>query len=230
MKQFIVNLIKLILSISILIFTEDYFYKFLDLINININNNSFVSLIIYILIFICICIIYKDEITSAYSKYQHKLANNIFYSILTFIILFIGMMIINYLVIALSKGFNITYEGLNFINIFNYKFNFNLIVTIIKDILIIPFIKVIIFVLGINNMVGRKTGNFISGLLYSIYKIYLICHFNSSIGYILINAIPYFCLFSMLSYIYKKNNNIMHSIICYILYELFASTLIIKFL
>ena len=230
MKDFLVNSIKLILSVLVITFTEEYFYKLLDLLKLSINSKSIVSLIVYILIFIIIFIIYKSEITASFAKYKHKLTTNIFYSIICFIVLFIAMMIINYLVVALAKGFNITYEGLSFINIFDYQFSFDLIVIIIKDIIIVPFIKVVVFVLGINNMCSKKTGMFFSGLLYSLYAIYVMCHFNASIGYILINMIPYYLLFNILSFIYKKNNNIGYSIVSYTLYELFTSILMRRFL
>lgn len=226
----IVNLIKLILSILVLLFTEEYFNKLLDLLKLSINSQNIVSLIVYIIIFIIIIIIYKPEITSAFHKYKHKLTTNIFYSIVSFIIVFIGMMIIDYLLIALSKGLNITYEGLKFINIFDYKFSLELIILIIKEIIIKPFIKVTIFVLGINNLFGKRFGTFLSGLIYSLFTMYTICNFNASLLYILINMIPYFTLYSMLSYIYIKNNNIAYSIVSLSLYELFASILIKRFL
>lgn len=225
----IVNLMKLILSILVLLFTEEYFYKLLDLLKLSINSQNIVSLIVYILIFIIIFIIYKPEIKAAFHKYKHKLTTNIFYSIASFIIVFIGMMIIDYLLVALSKGLNITYEGLHFINIFEYTFSFELIVVILKDIIIKPFVKVCIFVLGVNNLIGRKFGTFFSGLLYSLFAVYILCGFNANISYILLNMIPYFCLSSMLSYIYIKNNNIVYSIVSFSLIELFASILIKKF-
>ena len=71
---------------------------------------------------------------------------------------------------------------------------------------------------------------FFSGLLYSLYVIYVMCHFNASIGYILINMIPYYLLFNILSFIYKKNNNIGYSIVSYTLYELFTSILMRRYL
>ena len=224
MKDFLVNLIKLILSVLVIMFTEEYFYKLLDLLKLSINSKALVSLIVYILIFIIIYIIYKGEVNAAFAKYKHKLTTNIFYSVISFMVLFIAMMIIDYLVAALAKGFNITYEGLSFVNIFDYSFSFELIAIIIKDIIIVPFIKVVIFVLGVNNMCSKKTGMFFSGLLYSM------CHFNASISYVLINMIPYYLLFNMLSFIYKKNNNIAYSIVSYGLYELFTSVLIRRFL
>ena len=73
MKDFLVNLIKLILSVLVITFTEGYFYKLLDLLKLSINSKSIVSLIVYILIFIIIFIIYKSEITAAFAKYKHKL-------------------------------------------------------------------------------------------------------------------------------------------------------------
>ena len=224
MKDFLVNLIKLILSVLVIMFTEEYFYKLLDLLKLSINSKALVSLIVYILIFIIIYIIYKGEVNAAFAKYKHKLTTNIFYSVISFMVLFIAMMIIDYLVAALAKGFNITYEGLSFVNIFDYSFSFELIAIIIKDIIIVPFIKVVIFVLGVNNMCSKKTGMFFSGLFYTM------CHFNASISYVLINMIPYYLLFNMLSFIYKKNNNIAYSIVSYGLYELFTSVLIRRFL
>lgn len=226
----IVNLIKVVLSILVLLFTEDYFYKLLDLLKLSINSQYIFSLIVYIIIFIVIFIIYKSEILSAFHKYKYKLMSNLFYSIVSFIIVFIGMMIVDYLLIALSKGLNITYEGLKFINVFDYSFSLELIVVIIKDIIIKTFIKVCIFVLGINNLFGKRFGTFLSGLIYSLFTLYTMCGFNASLLYVLINMIPYFTLYSMLSYIYIKNNNIAYSIVSFSLYELFASALIRRFL
>ena len=57
MKDFLVNLIKLILSVLVITFTEEYFYKLLDLLKLSINSKSIVSLIVYILIFIIIFIV-----------------------------------------------------------------------------------------------------------------------------------------------------------------------------
>lgn len=230
MKDFFVNLLKLILSILIFLFTEEYVYKALNSLGVSIHNKSFISLIIYVIMALCIYIVYKDDINAAFHKYKYKLTTNLFYTVLSFIIVFIGMMIVDYLVSALAKGFNINYLGLNFINIFSYKFNFNFIVVLLRDIIIIPFIKSVIFILGISNMINKKYSTFFSGLIYGLYMIYVLCKFNSSFGYMLINFIPYFALFGMLSFIYKKNKNISYSILILIFYELFSSILIKKFM
>ena len=135
------------------------------------------------------------------------------------------MMLTNYIVKVLANAFSVNYLGLSFTNIFNKPFNIDLIVIFLKDIIIIPAIKVIVFVLGVNNLFEGKTGIFFSGLLYALYKAYII---KGTFIFLLINVIPYFILFILLSYVYKKNSNIAFSIITYIFYELFASLLIGK--
>ena len=49
MKDFAVNLIRLLLSFIILLFSEEYFYKFLSLFKINISK-TFTSIVLYIII------------------------------------------------------------------------------------------------------------------------------------------------------------------------------------
>ena len=84
-----------------------------------------------------------------------------------------------------------------------------------------------IFVLGVNNLVNSKSGILLSGLVYSLYVFY---PFKAALLYMFVNAIVSFVLFSILAYIYKKNNNIAFSILTYILYVLFAGLLTVKFM
>ena len=225
MKDFFVNLIKILLSIIIVIFIETYFFKFFALFGLELKETALVKLIIYIIEFFLIYIIFSKEIDSAFSKYQNKFGSNVLYTLIAYIVLFIVMMITNYLVKLIASNLNITYTGLNFINIFNQSFNFDLIVLFLTSIIIIPFVKVIIFVLGINNLVGGKASPFISGLTYALYEAFLI---GGKFGNVFIDVIDEFVLFVILSYIYKKNGNIAFSIITFILYELFSSLLITK--
>ena len=229
MKNFLGNLIKLILSILILLFGEEYFYKFMDFLGINLSkiSSNIVSLIIYILIAVCIFIVYKDELQSAFIKYKSKFGSNFLYTVISFIVLFIAIMISNYITKYVASLLDVHYNSLSFINIFNKSFDLDLVITIIKTIIIIPFIKVTIFVLGVNNLVNSKSGVLLSGLVYALYVLY---PFNGTILYMLVNCIIDFVLFSILAYIYKKNNNIAFSILTYILYVLFAGLLTVKFM
>ncbi len=227
MKDFLVNFIKLFLSILIVLFIEEYFFKILGLIGIELSNNLVVKLIIYILEFILIYIIYGREIGSAFSKYQNKFGSNVLYTIISYIVVFIAMMITNYIVKLIASNLNTPYSGLNFINIFNETFDFDLIVKFIINIIIIPFVKVAIFVLGINNLVKGKAGTFLSGLLYALYEGFLI---GGNFGAVFIDVIDEFVLFILLSYLYKKNANIAFSILTFIFYELFSGLIVAKLL
>ena len=117
MKEFLVNFIKLFLSIIIILFIEEYFFKVLSLVGINLSINTFIKLIIYVLEFIFIYIIYGEEIRSAFNKYQNKFGSNLLYTIVSYIIVFIAMMIVNYLVKIIASNLDMTYNGLNFINL-----------------------------------------------------------------------------------------------------------------
>ena len=225
MKEFLVNAIKLFLSILIILFLEEYFFKVIALIGINIEKTNTISLIIYILEAILIYIIYNSELKSAFSKYQNKFANNILYSLISFIVIFMAMIITNYIVKLIANNLNSTYHGLSFINIFNEEFNFNLLITFIKSIIIIPFIKVCIFVLGINNLIKGKSSIVISGITYALYEGLSI---GGSFGAVFIDCIDEFVLFMLLSFIYKKNSNIAFSIVTFILYELLSGLLLTK--
>ncbi len=225
MKEFIVNLIKLVLSVIVVLFIEEYFFKVMSLVGLHLTETPLVRLIIYILEFIIIYIIYGREISAAFSKYQNKLGSNFLYTVISYIVVFIAMMITNYLVRLIATNLNIRYSGLNYINIFNKTFNFDLIVLFITTMIIIPFVKVSIFVLGINNLFKGKIGIFFSGLLYALYEGFLI---GGNFGHVFIDVIDEFVLFVLLSYIYRKNSNIAFSIVTFILYELFSALLITK--
>lgn len=227
MKNGLGYLIKLIVSILLIMYTETYFWRLMNALDINLSNinSNIISLVIYIILFALIFLVYRAEIKSAFSKFDNKIGTNLLYTLVAFIIIFASMMLTNYIVKVLANAFSVNYLGLSFTNIFNKPFNIDLIVIFLKDIIIIPAIKVIVFVLGVNNLFEGKTGIFFSGLLYALYKAYII---KGTFIFLLINVIPYFILFILLSHVYKKNSNIAFSIITYIFYELFASLLIGK--
>ena len=68
MKEFFINLIKILLSVLIVLFIEEYFFKILGLVGIHLAETNVVRLIIYIIEFVLIYIIYGREISSAFSK------------------------------------------------------------------------------------------------------------------------------------------------------------------
>ena len=225
MKEFLINLIKLFLSIVVVLFIEEYFFKVVGLVGIELSNTPLIRLIIYSLLGIIIYIIYGEEIRKAFSKYQNKLGSNLLYTIISYIIVFIAMMLLNYILKLLATNLNLTYTGLNFSNIFNEAFDLNLIVIFIVDMLIIPFVKVIVFVLGINNLIKGQSALIVSGLCYALYTGFML---GGTLSNIFFDVIDEIVLFMLLSYLYRKNDNIVYSILTLIFYGLFSSLIITK--
>lgn len=221
MKDFIVNLIRLLLSFIILLFSEEYFYKFLSLFKINISK-TFTSIILYVLISFFIYLIYKPELKSEFKKFKRKFMSNIVYAFVAFLIIFVTMLVSNYILSVIAKSFYINYNGISFYNIFNKPFNLDLILEFLKNIILIPYLKVTIFDLGVNRLFSYSGSIFASGLAAALYNAYLI---KGSIGYLIVNSSLTFILFMLLALIYRKNNNIVTSIVTYSIYILLASVL-----
>ena len=221
MKDFAVNLIRLLLSFIILLFSEEYFYKFLSLFKINISK-TFASIILYVLISFFIYLIYKPELKSEFKKFKRKFMSNIGYAFVAFLIIFVTMLVSNYILSVIAKSFYINYNGISFYNIFNKPFNLDLILEFLKNIILIPYLKVTIFDLGVNRLFSYSGSIFASGLAAALYNAYLI---KGSIGYMIVNSSLTFILFMLLALIYRKNNNIVTSIVTYSIYILLASVL-----
>lgn len=221
MKDFAVNLIRLLLSFIILLFSEEYFYKFLSLFKINISK-TFTSIILYIIISFFIYLIYKPELKSEFKKFKRKLMSNMVYAFVAFLIIFVTMLVSNYILSVIAKSFYISYNSISFYNIFNKPFNLDLIIEILKNIILIPYLKVTIFDLGVNRLFSYGGSIFASGLAAALYNAYLI---KGTIGYMIVNSSLTFILFMLLALIYRKNNNIVTSIVTYSIYMLLASVL-----
>lgn len=221
MKDFAVNLIRLLLSFIILLFSEEYFYKFLSLFKINISK-TFTSIILYIIISFFIYLIYKPELKSEFKKFKRKLMSNMVYAFVAFLIIFVTMLVSNYILSVIAKSFYISYNSISFYNIFNKPFNLDLIIEILKNIILIPYLKVTIFDLGVNRLFSYSGSIFASGLAAALYNAYLI---KGTIGYMIVNSSLTFILFMLLALIYRKNNDIVTSIVTYSIYMLLASVL-----
>ena len=224
MKDFAVNLVRLLLSFIILLFSEEYFYKFLSLFNINISK-TISSIILYVIISFFIYIIYKSELKSEFKKFKRKFTSNVVYAFVAFLILFVIMLVVNYILSVVAKSFYISYNNIQFYNIFNKPFNLDLIIEFLKNIIMIPFLKVTIFDLGVNRLFSYSGSIFASGLAAALYNAYLI---KGTAGYMIVNSILTFVLFMFLAVIYRKNNNIVTSIVTYSIYMLLASVLYVS--
>ena len=230
MNKKLSGIIGIILSVILLVYFETYADRLLSLIHFNINNYSnVVRMIIDIVIKLVMCfiifILYKKDFK------RSKRDSNIFKSILIMIISLIGLVFVmylfNYVINYLGDIFKVKIIHNSFYNIFDKRLDIYLIIKIIKDYIITPFLYCSIIFLSIDKLTRRDdTFTLLSGLLASIcYALTL----RGTVIYIIINSLSTFLLFSLLAILYKKNNSIWFSIILYGLY-LISSGVIIKYI
>ena len=230
MNKKLSGIIGIILSVILLVYFETYAYRLLSLIHFNINNYSnVVRMIIDIVIKLVMCfiifILYKKDFK------RSKRDSNIFKSILIMIISLIGLVFVmylfNYVINYLGDIFKVKIIHNSFYNIFDKRLDIYLIIKIIKDYIITPFLYCSIIFLSIDKLTRRDdTFTLLSGLLASIcYALTL----RGTVIYIIINSLSTFLLFSFFAILYKKNNSIWFSIILYGLY-LISSGVIIKYI
>lgn len=232
MNKTLSGIIKFIFCVFLINFAEIYYFNFLNILGININPLSVLIkdiaiIILYIIILITIIFLYKNDIKGDLRRFKRNIFPNMLMVIVFFIVITFGIKVSEYLSSVVADAFHEKYIPINFINIFDEKFNIKLFLTIIKNILIIPFLNSIVYVLGVNNLIKDKNkGMFFSGLIAATI---IGLKLNGSFLFILFSVIPYFVLYASLTYIYRKNNNnIWYSSITLILYVLLASILLEK--
>ncbi len=230
MNKKIYGIIGVLLGIILLVYFKTYTYKLLTILHINVNNYSnIVKLIIDLGIDLIMCIIiyfiYKKDFKKG------RKTNNIFKSLLIMIVALISLILIMYLFGYVTKYlcniFKVKQVNTTFYNIFNKKIDCYLIIKIIKDYFIFPFISCSLILLSADKLCRRNdTFIFMSGLLA------LICSsltLNGTLLFVIINSLSTFLLYCVLAIIYKKCNSIWFSIVLYGLY-LATNLLILNFI
>ncbi|MDD4187535.1 MAG: hypothetical protein PHX04_02055 [Bacilli bacterium] len=225
------NIIKLILAVFLITYGEHYYYLGLNKLGVNLSDSylteSIIILIFYVLVFILIYFLYREELSRDFRRFKRNIFPNILMSIVFFVVVTLLIAVANYIGNTLAISFKVNYVGLNNQNIFNESFDIDFVFNLLKNILIIPSIKCIIWVLGISQIISSKNKSIIiSGLFGAAIAV---ISTKTSVIYMLINGIPYFTLYASLAYIYRKyNTNIWFSIISALFYSLFGSVLLIR--
>lgn len=216
MKKKLSGLLNIILSIIVVVYFESLAYKILNLIGININNYSnIIRMIINLLIKLIMCfiiyIIFKREHRGR--RGNDNLIKTIFVFVICLISVVVGMYLFGYVVNFIGDIFNIEVIESNFYNIFNKRLNFALIIKIINDYVINPYLYCTIIILSADKLTRRTdTCIVLSGLLASIiYALSL----SGTLGFVIINSLNMFLLFSILTFIYKKHFSIYFIITLY---------------
>lgn len=230
MKKKIIGVLSTILSICILLYSESFIYKLISIIGINLDNYSnLVNIIINAIIKLIMCfviyLIYKKDFKKRYSSY------NIIKRILLFIIYLVLLVVVmctsKYIIDFIGDIFSVTIIEKEFYNIFDKTLNINLIIKIISDYLIVPFLYCTIILLGTEKLCKhRETFIIFSGLIASIIYAFSL---NGTLIYVIINSLYSFILFAILAFIYKKENSLWMIILLYSFY-LISNNIIINYL
>lgn len=230
MNKKLTGIIGTLLSIIILIYFESTMYKIINIVGIDLNSfstlvNIIVNLVIKVLMCLLIYFIYKKDLKKRYSN--NNLIRDGLFLVIYLICLVLIMYIFRYVISFIGDIFDISIIKEEYYNIFNKTLNVSLVIKIISDYLIIPFLYCSIILLGCNKLC-KHNNTFIlfSGLIASIVYAFTI---SGTLGYVIINSLYMFVLFGILAFIYKRENSIWMSILLYGLY-LISNNIIINYL
>lgn len=210
MKKKLMGFFNVCLSVIVLICFESFLYESLKLLKINIYNYSYIirvviNLIIKLIMCFLIYYIYKKDFRSR-RRTNDGLIKNLLVFCISLVTLVISMYLFSYVVNFIGELFDIDIIENNFYNIFNKKLNFNLIVKIINDYIIIPYLWCSVVIFGTDKLIRHNNACIIfSGIVASIISAFTM---NGTLGFIIMNSLPTFLLFAILMFIYKKNYSI----------------------
>ena len=170
MSRKLKGILGIIFSILILIFTEGYIYQFISMLGINISSYSnivqlIINLVIKFIVCVLISMIFKKELR------KKKESFNLIKSIIVFAISLIALVLImfvfnKYVVTFIGDIFNISIRYDDFYNIFNKNINLELIIKIIKDYVMVPYLYCTVIILSSNKLCDRNnTFRLLSGLI-----------------------------------------------------------------
>ena len=230
MSKKIGEILKLIISIILLLFFDIACYKLFNLVGVNINSfsnfvKSIIDLVIKLVISIILFILYKKDLKKR--RVNNNILKNILLSVISVFVIAIFIALYDYILTYLCNTFKVDKYIMEQLNIFNKTISIDLILVIIKNYILIPFIYIITIVLGLSKII-RNDNSYIllTGILASIlYSLSL----NGTILFLVLNSSSIFLLFCLLAFLYKKFNNIWYIVFIYILY-LLSNNIIISYL
>ena len=210
-----------IILLAILVYFNTVLYKVLGFIGIDINSISTFYLNIIILVFrlilsIVVFFIFKKDLK------RPRSSNNVFKMIIILLVsvtlLSIIMYLLNFIIGFIADIFNVQLIDSAFYNIFDKSIDLNLIIKIISDYILIPFLYTTTIILSIDKLVRRNDifiliSGLTSGIAYAI-------SLNGTLSFAIINSLSTIIIFSALAFIYKRFNSIWLVVFIYSFYLL----------
>lgn len=220
MKKKLSGILGIIISIVVLVYFETFVYKVINMIGINMSNySSMIKLIIDLFIKGIMCFIiyyiYKKDL-----KNRRRCNDNILKVLLVFVVsllsIVMGMYLFSYVVKYIADIFNVSVLEQEFYNIFNSSVNINIVIKIIVDYIMMPFLYCGVVLLSVDRLANRNnTVIILSGVLAGIINALTL---SGTLAFVIVNSLNIFLLFSILAFIYKKQNSIYFVITLYSFY------------
>lgn len=207
------GIIQLVLSVLVYYILENYFFFLLGKIGIHLSGDiyNYACFGRYVLICVIIYIIYRSNLHSSKSKFTKSFITSAIFSVGTCVL----MVFVNYLLHKVVGTFH-PVNGYGFTNYFNDSFSISYALGLITDIILKPFLVVVIFSLGVSNILKHtSTASIVSGLLYGVVMMLgLNCSIDQAFWIILIPSL----IVMLVTYLYKSTGNIWMVYIAYALY------------
>ena len=217
-KENVKGVLQLLFSVAIYYIVSNYFYDILNKINIHVpkDQTMWFELGKYILIALLVFLIYRSQIKGSKHRYAKNRLMSIIFSVGAFVVLVLANYVLHRIIFLFHDV-----GGFGFVDYFANPFTLNSIIEMTIDIIIKPFILIVLFPLGVSNIVkNATTASIVSGLLYGlIYALGL--HTTIEIAFFIV-LVPSLIMM-LITYLYKTNNSIWMVYVSYVLYIAFGS-------
>ena len=230
MNKKLSGLVGIFLSVVILVYFEIFSYKVLDAVGMNVSNYSsviqtIINLIIKFIMCFIVYMIYKKDFRS--KKGNDSLLKNVLLFVIGLITTVVGMYLFSFVVKYIGDIFDVSVIEKSFYNIFDKKLDLDLIIKILSDYVVVPYLYCSIILLSVDKLVKRNdTFIVLSGLLASIIHALTL---SGTLGFVIVNSLSTLLLFSLFAFIYRKNSSIWFLIVLYSFY-LISNVFIINYL
>lgn len=207
------GIIQLVLSVALYFLIDNYLFWLLGKIGIHFTGDLYMiaSFVKYLVICILIYIIYRPQIHTAKNKFVKSILVSAIFAVGSAVLL----VFVNFLLHRLIGTFH-AIGGYGFINYFNQAVSLNTIFSVVINVILIPFIVIMIFPLGVGNIIKSPMGaSIVAALLYGvIYAIGLNTSIENAFWLTVVPAL----IMMLITYIHKTAQNIWMVYISYVLY------------
>lgn len=229
MNKKLVGLFGVVLSVILLVYFESFVYRVLGLVIDVTKYSNMIQVLINLGIKLIMCflvyLLFKKDFRSR--RTREGFIKTLVVFCISLVGIVVGMYLFDYVVKFLGDIFNVSVLNNDFYNIFDKKLDFSLVVKIVTDYLITPYLYCSIIILSIDKLIRRESTTIIfSGVLASVIHALSL---SGTLGYVIVNSLSTFLLFGSLTFLYKKNYSIWVIILLYSAY-LISNVFIINYI